>query len=173
MEETPMSVTPLDNAALNALLRRADTGDGEAIATLRDQCAGGAVPWRDFGDLAGQVQQQLVGQIARQNAFLAEAVAKEAWRLCRSWAGEDATPLESALAERIVAAWLYLHYCEMTYLGLLKEGVTWERDEFHRKRVDQAERRYLRAIKALAQVRRLHLPAVQVNIGDQQINVAG
>ena len=74
-----------------------------------------------------------------------------------------------ALAERIAAAWLYLHYCEMTYLALLGEGVTWERDAFHRKRIEQAERRYIRAIKALAEVRRLRLPSVQVNIGDKQI----
>jgi len=30
----------------------------------------------------------------------------------------------------------------------------------------------VRAIKALAEVRRLQLPAVQVNIGEQQVNVA-
>jgi hypothetical protein len=168
-----VSVAPIDNAAINALLRRADTGDREAIAILRGQCEGGAVPWRDFGDLAKQVRQQLVGQIARKNEFVAEAVAREAGQLRRSWAGEDAPPLERALAERIAAAWLYLHYCEMTYLGLLKEGLTWERDEFHRKRIDQAERRYLRAITALAKVKRLQLPTVQVNIGNKQINVAG
>ena len=50
---------------------------------------------------------------------------------------------------------------------------TREEDEARRKRIDQAERRYLRAIKALVEVRRLQLPAVQVNIGDKQINVAG
>lgn len=167
-----MTAALVDNTAINALLRLADTGDREAIAALRGQCEAGAVPWRDFGDLAFLVRGKLLERIAGQNAFVAEAVAKEAGRLRRAWAGEDATPLETALAERIAACWLYLHYVEAKYLEALGT-LTWERDEWHRKRVDQAERRYLRAIKALAQVRRLALPTVQVNIGDQQINVAG
>jgi sigma54-dependent transcription regulator len=168
-----VSIAPLDSTAVNALLRRADKGDREAIAALRAQCEIEPARWRNFGDLAQQVRGHLLDTIARKNEFVAEAVAKEAGRLRRAWAGDDATPLEQALAERIAAAWLYLHYCEMTYLALLGEGVTWERDEFHRKRIDQAERRYLRAIKALAEVRRLRLPAVQVNIGEKQINLAG
>jgi hypothetical protein len=43
----------------------------------------------------------------------------------------------------------------------------------HRR--DQANRRYLSAIKDLAQVRRLRLPATQVNVavaGGQHVNVA-
>jgi hypothetical protein len=157
----------------NALLRLADRGDADATAALVARCAAEPALWREFGDLAQQVRIKLVGQIARQNEFVASAVAREAGRLRRAWAGEDATPLEVALAERVAAAWLYLHYCEMVYLDLPGEGRTWERDAFHRKRIDQAERRYLRAIKALAQVRRLRMPAVQVNIAERQINVGG
>jgi len=37
----------------------------------------------------------------------------------------------------------------------------------------RAQRRYLAAIKALAMVRRLGIPAVQINVADQQINVMG
>ncbi len=43
----------------------------------------------------------------------------------------------------------------------------------HCRRIEQAERRYLRAIRELAQVRKIQQPTVQVNIGDKQINVAG
>jgi hypothetical protein len=38
--------------------------------------------------------------------------------------------------------------------------------------IERAQRRYLGAIKALAQVRKLGVPAVQVNIGEKQINMA-
>jgi len=38
---------------------------------------------------------------------------------------------------------------------------------------DRAHHRYLSAIKALAQVRQLQLPALHVNIGGPQVNVAG
>ena len=38
---------------------------------------------------------------------------------------------------------------------------------------DRAHRRYLSAIRTLAQVRRLLTPAVQINVGENQVNVAG
>jgi hypothetical protein len=57
-------------------------------------------------------------------------------------------------------------------LGGTCERLTWAEDKAHRKRIEQAARRFLRAIKALAAVRRLQLPAMQVNIGEKQVNVA-
>ncbi len=50
--------------------------------------------------------------------------------------------------------------------------LTMEQGEYHQRTIDRAQKRYLAAIKALAQVRRLLTPAVQVNIADQQINLA-
>jgi hypothetical protein len=44
--------------------------------------------------------------------------------------------------------------------------------EFHHQRISKAQARYLTAIRTLAQVRRLGMPAVQVNIGHQQV-IAG
>ena len=44
---------------------------------------------------------------------------------------------------------------------------------FHQARISKAQARYLAAIRTLAQVRRLGVPVVQVNIGGQQVNVTG
>ena len=44
---------------------------------------------------------------------------------------------------------------------------------FHQHRITVAHNRYLSAIRTLAQVRRLQVPAMQVNIAEQQLNVAG
>jgi hypothetical protein len=44
--------------------------------------------------------------------------------------------------------------------------------EFCQQRLSKAQARYLSAIRTLAQVRRLGVPAVQVNIGQQQV-IAG
>ena len=44
--------------------------------------------------------------------------------------------------------------------------------EYHQRRLDKLHRRYLSAIKALAQIRKMG-PAVQINIAEQQINTAG
>ena len=40
------------------------------------------------------------------------------------------------------------------------------------KRLSGAQRRYLRACETLAKIRKMQLPMVQVNIGQQQLNVA-
>jgi hypothetical protein len=45
--------------------------------------------------------------------------------------------------------------------------------EFFERRVTQCQKRYLAAVKALAQVRRLMRPFIQVNIAEKQINVVG
>jgi hypothetical protein len=44
--------------------------------------------------------------------------------------------------------------------------------EYYAKRCEQAQRQLLKAIESLTRVRRLLTP-VQVNIGQNQINVAG
>ena len=44
--------------------------------------------------------------------------------------------------------------------------------QFYQRRLSLAQSRYLSAIRTLAQVRRLQVPAVQVNIAREQLNVA-
>jgi hypothetical protein len=41
------------------------------------------------------------------------------------------------------------------------------------RQVDHAHRRFLAAVRLLTAVRRLPRPALQVNIGEQQVNVSG
>ncbi len=160
------------NDAINALLRQADKGDERAIAALRRVSEETPALWQEFGDLARHARGALCRHIAGRNRYLEEAIAKEAGRLRRAWAGDDPTPLETALAERVAACWLYLHYVEAKYLQVVGD-LTYEQDTWHCRRIEQAERRYLRAIRELAQVRKIQQPTVQVNIGDKQINVAG
>jgi hypothetical protein len=81
------------------------------------------------------------------------------------------TPLEKLLAERVVAGWLNVYYIDALYAERLND-VTAEQSEYFQRRQERAHRLYLSAIRTLAQVRRLLVPAVQVNIGAQQLNVA-
>lgn len=158
--------------AITALLRRADTGDRKALDALRGQCEAAPTLWHEFGDIARQVRLKLIDRITGKNDVVGEAVAREVAALRRAWVGEHPTPLEAALGERIAVNWLHLHYVEAKYLEAMGD-LTYEQDTWHGKRIEQAERRYLRAIKALAEVRKLQLPAVQLNIGERQVNVAG
>jgi hypothetical protein len=83
--------------------------------------------------------------------------------------------LERLLIEQIAVAWLDWDIVQQAYTNnvvvsghSLNSGAYWDR------RVTSAQARYLRAMEALARVRRLAMPMpLQVNIGGQQVNVAG
>jgi hypothetical protein len=45
--------------------------------------------------------------------------------------------------------------------------------EFWEHRLSMAQKRYLTACETLAKIRKMAVPALQLNIGDKQINVAG
>ena len=61
---------------------------------------------------------------------------------------------------------------EEAYYQALERGELNAADEFHQLRVEQAQRRHLAAVKALAQVGRPQAPALPVNIGDRQVDMA-
>lgn len=52
----------------------------------------------------------------------------------------------------------------------LTDALGWRTVPGHEARTTTARRRYVAAIRALAQVRRRHMPAVQVNIGEAWAN---
>ena len=87
-------------------------------------------------------------------------------------AGDNPSPLERLLAERIVLTWLQIQLFEDLYASSMPKSMTFAQGNYKQKMIDQAHRRYLSAIRTLAQIRKLG-PAVQINIAEQQINTAG
>jgi hypothetical protein len=80
--------------------------------------------------------------------------------------GPNPSPLEKLLVERVIVTWLNLFYAECQRGAYLKRK-EWEfsgaivRD----RRVERAQALHLKAIKALAQIRRLQIPVLaQFNI---------
>jgi hypothetical protein len=86
-------------------------------------------------------------------------------------AGDNPSPLERLLAERVVATWLEVQLFEGLYAVGMKDGTSIQ-DDHRQKRLDRAHRRHLSAIRTLAQIRKLG-PAMQINIAEKQINTAG
>ena len=50
-------------------------------------------------------------------------------------------------------------------------GRPWAADEFLQRRQDRTQRRLTNACKALAQIRKLLGPNIQINVAEQQVNV--
>lgn len=129
--------------------------------------------WRVISDLGWHAEQRLIDNLNMpKSAREALRVGLEA--LKRDLGTETAAPLERLLIDQIALSWLQLRVVEIKH-GLntsrpigIPQADQWDRT------LAAAQRRHLRAIESLARVRRLLGPAaVQVNIGAQQVNVAG
>jgi len=93
--------------------------------------------------------------------------------------GHDrASPLEKALIEHLALVWLRLYVVEQGYTQktMSDERCSLTLADYWDRRLSAAQQRYLRACETLVRVRKLHVPALQMNIaaaGGQQVNVAG
>jgi hypothetical protein len=158
---------------MNALLPSVNAGDRAAREDLRAILDETPHLWAEIGNLGRQAETALVRVAAGDNPVIREAIVRKLDILRRDVAGPHPSVLERLLADRVAISWLSLTVAEGTYHQALERGMGQANDTFQQQRIERAQRRYLAAIKALAQVRKLGVPAVQVNIGDKQINVAG
>jgi hypothetical protein len=121
-------------------------------------------------DIAFQAEYSFIKSFAGDDE-LTKAMQMERLRIMREeLAGNNPTPLEILLAERIALCWHHVHLCECV-VAQNAGSMSLAQAAYHGKRLDSAHKRYLSSIKALAQVRKLQLPNVQVNIGEKQVNV--
>ena len=124
-----------------------------------------------FVDLARDVERSIVKRMSGDDVFSQEAVPRNLKAMREEVAGQNPSPLERLLAERITVCWLELQYFEAIYAQNIGK-LTITQSDFHQRRIDKAHRRYLSSIKALVQIRKMG-PAVQINIAEKQINTAG
>jgi hypothetical protein len=85
----------------------------------------------------------------------------------------DAPIIEKLLIENIIMAWLRMYWIELQLNYKMTNQVTILQVEFWERRLSMSQRRYLAACETLAKIRKTKVPALQLNIGDKQINVAG
>lgn len=126
--------------------------------------------WHAAGDMVEQAARQLISKTA--GTYAVKASMTKGWdQLQRDLVRPSDGALERLLVQQVVVAWLYLGYVEYQYSAMTtQDNLSIKRAEYWERRLSAAQRRYLRATETLARVRRLQLPAVQVNIGAQQVN---
>lgn len=171
----PANAGPLlPKEELLALLRRAENGDQAALQqarTVADECP---KVWERLGNIATTARDHLIDAISA-NPLQREAMERKFQEVRAALAGPDPSLLELALAERAAVCWLQTYHEDYQDTALRQQaGVSLSRLEMQHKRGERAQRRYLAAVKALAQVQKLKIPAIQVNVathGGQQVNV--
>jgi hypothetical protein len=84
-------------------------------------------------------------------------------------AGPSPSPVERALAEAAATSWFAYRMHEAHYAGSgAQGGMTLAQSEHAQRRIDRAHRRLVSTLKTLAAVRRLAVPALQINLAHRQ-----
>jgi hypothetical protein len=101
-----------------------------------------------------------------------EGLKAELDELTAELAGPTPTPIERVLAETAAISWFALRLHEAQFAGCATSegGLTIRQSEHQQRRIDHAHRRLISTIRTLATVRRLAVPALQINLAHQQFN---
>ena len=153
------------------LLAQAEHGDASVLPALRTYLDQTPELWQTVGDLAYQAQAALIERASGTNLLLREALGRQLEAMRHELSGPAPTPLERLLVDRIVLCWLRLSIAEVLEAQAPPDRSP-RQAEWSQTQIDRAQKRFVEASKAWAQVRRLLSPAVQVNIAPQQVNVA-
>jgi hypothetical protein len=160
-------------AKLRDLMDKAQDGDENAAFDIRKILDGSPdLAWRFIKGPGKMAEEALIDEFTRDKDLASKELLKHQLKSMRiEVAGENPSPLELLLAERVVATWLQVQLFDAFYAFGMKSG-TLSQDEYRQKRLDRAHRRHLSAIRTLAQIRKMG-PVVQINIAEKQINTAG
>jgi hypothetical protein len=90
-------------------------------------------------------------------------------------AGPGPSPVERMLGEVAAMNWFALRLYEERHVKAISSDrpLTLAQSDHSQRRIDRTHRRLMVTLKALATVRRLALPAIQVNVARQRVNLAG
>jgi hypothetical protein len=117
------------------------------------------------------VRERLIDRLLKDNLTFKNAqIGHDLDSLAGELAGPDPIPIERTLAEVAATCWLDLRMKETNYALVGKKGISRELTECHQKLINHAHRRLMSTLRTLAVVRKLAVPAIQVNVARQQIN---
>jgi hypothetical protein len=88
-------------------------------------------------------------------------------------AGPNPTPTEAMLARVAATNWFAVRMYDMICAGALGTETSPAGFERQWRRADRAHRRLLSTLKALATIRKLGAPTIQINVAEQQVNQVG
>lgn len=155
-----------------ALLKRANNGDKDAALQVLALVKGTPEEAALLDILASFSEVAREGLLsAITDSELRKAGFRRQLEVVRDdLAGPNPTRLELHLAERVALCALAVARLESVFFqNVSSSPKAWEAAG---RQLDGAHRRHLDAVKALATVRKLQLPNVQVNIGEKQVNIA-
>ncbi len=145
--------SPIDR--LRVLVTEAKQGVANVVPEIRKILDQHPEIWRHLGDLSSHVESRWLDLVAGNDVSLHESLSRRVNELRAEILGDDGgTVLERLLAERIVVAWLQVRFFDAA-LSLAADGGPASHIRMLEQQIGRAQRRYIAAIKALAEVRKL------------------
>lgn len=155
---------------LKELVHRGKQGDISVVPQLRQYLLQNPEVWDHVGDLARQSQAAWVRLFAGKDKYLQECIVSKANAMKMELADEETSLLENLLVERVVSTWLQLYYHEAQHAQGEEKSLRWA--EFRLKQLSAANDRHLKAIGALATLRKL-LPQPDQTQPEKATSVVG
>jgi hypothetical protein len=167
-------------AELRELSKRAEAGEKGARQELKQKLRESSPQViARASDVGRKAQHLLISTAAAGEPLTELALSARLDMMREEIVGENPTPLEVLLTERVVSCWMLV-----TLFDVLMSAQLWKETPKEKRSPpsylkhmirwqESATRRYLAAIKGLVQVRKLIRPSVQINYARQQVNVAG
>jgi hypothetical protein len=167
---TPATAEAPDTTVLFETITRADSGDATALEQLREVLREVPDVVRHVSDLAANAEIAILGNVPpgaqalfrRQTSILRRELAEEG----------TGTALERMLIRRIGLDYVASLQADRVRALAPGERRSLELSRFYDQQADRAHRRFLASVETLARVRKLIAP-IQINIAEQQVNVAG
>ena len=165
---------PAPGRETRALLERVVGGDQTCLPAFRALLADGE--WgkeyvEAFGSPADWLRGSLIKHTAGGNPLLEEAIGRKLDRVRSELEGPNPSPIERLLAERASLCWFLVHRYESMFVN--SQDLALVDADYQQRKIDRAHARFLSAVRTLAQVRKLGLPALQINVGATQVTMIG
>lgn len=178
----PVSKTPVLTSIgdrLRALLKLAQNGDDAARAEARELMDANPAAWRGLANLPLQAEHSLIDGVYGEQSLSGAAVHRRLREMRAELAQAGDSALEQLAISRVVTTWLACHLAEI--VSAQRTSGSFAQLDFYQRRLTQAQRRHLAAIRTLATLRRLLVPRLpdvridqvgQLNVGQHQTNGA-
>ena len=167
---------PEGSKELHRVLRSTNTDDPDPqdLNALRKALKERPGLWRHVADLAEITEEDIIDALAGENALVRESLRQGLKEIKAELGYEEAPALERLLIEQVTLCWAHFHRIQRHYTSYTTGSYAIDDAEHLERRVNAAQRRFLRAVKTLGRVRKMAgRGALQINIGGQQVNVAG
>jgi hypothetical protein len=111
------------------------------------------------GNMAHNASYAIICRIA-SDPFQRTSLLLKFYRLQHELAGKHPSPIENVLAERVAVCYFDSYYSDQ----LAQWNCDMIRGEFYQRRQDRAHRRYLQAVKMLAECRKLEAQTIEKTV---------